>query len=1079
MVIPISLACKAPHALPESTLQLFLVDSSLPTTSDTNRANTSLPPRPPSRREGVGARATGISSEGTQTEGIDSRVTNAARDQILRFIAGLRTRDVIDDQETRALEKILFDESSNILFAAYSVALSADDASYFAEICKDLASSLLTDGGRLACEAQDEVFQICDKLYVAEKITENQLLYLRHLCLIRDETMATLYDHFQHHKDEGKFASDLYELIVSTQSSTVDDDHYSEDEDPDESLNEADNDERTEDTDDSSDPHRIGAVYPESDPSPMSNTTLQGVVSLMLRSNKISAPEARVLNEMISSKNEYVMAAYDLYRHDSDLDELKDTLMRCARLEIRRRVAQQQEDRLNNRMRKYNNSDDDNDDDDDDDDDDNDAEEEEDDDMETYNDDEDVDDDDDDMGDDSGYSELPKLLDSMGVENTWRNTVPTRFLSIVFAGAQGNLFTVAQAKALCDLFQAQYEFVISAWEVFVIQEDVGDLMDTLLRIVRDIQTDEDTVSSDDKSESTESTVEVTSKDGKKTFKSKEEVIAAVEDAKYKLLSHSMELLRKANLTTELQAEDLLKRAMKGDLYVDAAMEKYAQDRDIKNFLATLRVLANNSVEALRRMMTNDDDNDGDNDGDVDEDTDTYTDDFEADANDDEDDDGDDDEDDDDDDDDDALGELDKGQLDLLGVVANLAEHSVIDDVSKLNLVKLITSKDKRMMEVYDVYSRYKDTNDLIDSMVRLGRAGPSSQSESEGIEMIPVKRASSSPPSPPTTTSSMPPKPPQQETSPVERKSLLSTEDMKKIIEILSQNTGMLPAGKSDALLQMIEKRDPRVLSIFYAYESHKQVPKLTEELRNVNSALDSNTATESYEDDFDDEYYMEGDNDEEGDVVDEDDDDDDDDDDEFADDGDKETVEARFNRIVKDMNLSELETAALRLAIARNDAGIRQALERFRADKDDRALQGLLKEVATNTINSTLDEAGYKLVDGKDEESGDEENEESTEDEDEDEEEEEEEESDKEDSGNKSAVMSSREAREQIVPILVSELEKENLISSSDSKRLLDLFAADHDVLNAALDVYDLDNDMAELVDTLKRISSLAPQML
>ena len=123
----------------------------------------------------------------------------------------------------------------------------------------------------------------------------------------------------------------------------------------------------------------------------------------------------------------------------------------------------------------------------------------------------------------------------------------------------------------------------------------------------------------------------------------------------------------------------------------------------------------------------------------------------------------------------------------------------------------------------------------------------------------------------------------------------------------------------------------------------------------------------------------------------------------------------------------------------------------------------------------STLDEAGYKLVDGKDEESGDEENEESTEDEDE----EEEEESDKEDSGNKSAVMSSREAREQIVPILVSELEKENLISSSDSKRLLDLFAADHDVLNAALDVYDLDNDMAELVDTLKRISSLAPQML
>ena len=74
---------------------------------------------------------------------------------------------------------------------------------------------------------------------------------------------------------------------------------------------------------------------------------------------------------------------------------------------------------------------------------------------------------------------------------------------------------------------------------------------------------------------------------------------------------------------------------------------------------------------------------------------------------------------------------------------------------------------------------------------------------------------------------------------------------------------------------------------------------------------------------------------------------------------------------------------------------------------------------------------------------------------------------------------MSTREAREQIVPILVSELEKEGLISSSDSKTLSDLFAADNAVLNAALDVYDLDGDMAELVDTLKRICSLSTEML
>ena len=83
------------------------------------------------------------------------------------------------------------------------------------------------------------------------------------------------------------------------------------------------------------------------------------------------------------------------------------------------------------------------------------------------------------------------------------------------------------------------------------------------------------------------------------------------------------------------------------------------------------------------------------------------------------------------------------------------------------------------------------------------------------------------------------------------------------------------------------------------------------------------------------------------------------------------------------------------------------------------------------------------------------------------------------EDTNKNSQTMSTREAREQIVPILVSELEKEALIFSSDSKTLSDLFAADNAVLNAALDVYDLDGDMAELVDTLKRICSLSTEML
>lgn len=39
------------------------------------------------------------------------------------------------------------------------MAVSASDAEYFAEICRDLAQSLQSEAGRTACEAQDEVYR--------------------------------------------------------------------------------------------------------------------------------------------------------------------------------------------------------------------------------------------------------------------------------------------------------------------------------------------------------------------------------------------------------------------------------------------------------------------------------------------------------------------------------------------------------------------------------------------------------------------------------------------------------------------------------------------------------------------------------------------------------------------------------------------------------------------------------------------------------------------------------------------------------------------------------------------------------
>lgn len=47
--------------------------------------------------------------------------------------------------------------------------MSASDAEYFAEICRDLAQSLQSEAGRTACEAQDEVeYIVCDVWWIED-----------------------------------------------------------------------------------------------------------------------------------------------------------------------------------------------------------------------------------------------------------------------------------------------------------------------------------------------------------------------------------------------------------------------------------------------------------------------------------------------------------------------------------------------------------------------------------------------------------------------------------------------------------------------------------------------------------------------------------------------------------------------------------------------------------------------------------------------------------------------------------------------------------------------------------------------
>ena len=77
---------------------------------------------------------------------------------------------------------------------------------------------------------------------------------------------------------------------------------------------------------------------------------------------------------------------------------------------------------------------------------------------------------------------------------------------------------------------------------------------------------------------------------------------AVRVAKRDLLKHSLEMMVKQELCSADHAARLFERAVRGDVLVDAAIEAYASDKDVVEFLDTLQILANNTPEQLDAML---------------------------------------------------------------------------------------------------------------------------------------------------------------------------------------------------------------------------------------------------------------------------------------------------------------------------------------------------------------------------------------------------------------------------------------------------------------------------------------------
>jgi hypothetical protein len=583
----------------------------------------------------------------------------------------------------------LLKNSSTLLFAAYSVAVSAGDLEYLTEIVKDIASSLQTEQGRSACEAQDEVLQVCDQLYSMERITESQLLYLRHLTLIRDNTVANLYDEFQQHESVILLAKGLYELsnthpFSNSPEDTANNDnnnnnHEKEDGNGNDEEDEGDNDEQE------------AAISKEL------SSGLINVLVLMAKAKIISKTEAQILMEMVQNEDECVFAAYELYTKDHKLDDLQDTLIRCVRLEIRKRVTEIQEREIENLQKETNEEENDEEEEEEeeggDGNDNNDQDEEEDNEDEEGDNEEDDDDDDyeagkavrdNDLLDNYAFDlediSLTSILSELQVENIWKNTVPETFIQTVFIAVLRRQLQLDHAKALCDLFHAKYDLVHAAWEVFVVQRDAIDFIDTLRRIVKDLDTNElqeisstsatatssvagrhdraaatmssttaaaaaaaaantSTATTEPSTSSsaagapassssssqqqppmtytTSSTItsenlakaahldreyETAQRERQEAQDAKTKALRAIDEAKRDLLKHSLDMMVKQNLLSQSNAESLYERHLAGDKLTDAAIESYAADKDVNEFIDTLQLLASHSKEELDILL---------------------------------------------------------------------------------------------------------------------------------------------------------------------------------------------------------------------------------------------------------------------------------------------------------------------------------------------------------------------------------------------------------------------------------------------------------------------------------------------
>lgn len=253
-------------------------------------------------------------------------------------------------------------------------------------------------------------------------------------------------------------------------------------------------------------------------------------------------------------------------------------------------------------------------------------------------------------------------------------------------------------------------------------------------------------------------------------------------------------------------------------------------------------------------------------------------------------------------------------------------------------------------------------------------------------------------------------------------KKVLSIDDYKNIIDIYVRAQA-LTIQEKEILYILIESKNSQLTQSFYSFENHRDVHKLLNELKQIASSPQPTTTKTSQSQS----QNSEGD------------------------------TSSKFLSVVKKMNLSRDETIALRDAIANDDPLLRSALELYRSDQNEdhliTNLRAICKRLLTNT-SSSLSLSPSKSNTNTNTKSPSSTTKTSL--------------STKPQESTKNSVSP---PIQDIFPILLNELIREAIFTPQEGTKLFQLYQNNDEVMAAALDLYELDHDLAGFVGSLEKI--------